>query len=103
MKTTVNALTLRKKFGEIIDMASISGNSVIIERMQKPIAVLVSYQDYLRVFTNASERRHREEGYQLLQEVRVEYGKKKESSNDSTTIIRAMRNNRAKQVIKGDK
>ncbi len=53
---TVSALDVRKHLGELLDAAS-AGERIVIERDRRPMAVLVSYEDALRLDESAEERR----------------------------------------------
>jgi prevent-host-death family protein len=52
---TVSALDVRKHLGELLDAAS-AGERIVIERDRRPMAVLVSYEDALRLDESAEER-----------------------------------------------
>lgn len=45
---TVSAMDLRRRMGEALDRAS-AGERIVVERDRRPIAVLVPYEDALRL------------------------------------------------------
>ena len=45
---TVSAMDLRRRMGEILDAAS-AGERILVERDRRPLAVLISYEDALRL------------------------------------------------------
>lgn len=55
---TITALHLRKKLGEILDRASL-GERIVIERDHKPLAMLVSYEEGMRLEEPPEERSKR--------------------------------------------
>jgi len=44
---TINALTVRNKFGQVLEMLDSDQEPIVISKGKKPRAVLISYQDYL--------------------------------------------------------
>ncbi len=100
MNATVNALHFRKKFGEIIDQASIHGNTVVVERMQKPLVVVMPYDDYIDMYQRVTVQEQREDGAMLLRDLWVKYDAedKKSKTKDSTKIVRSMRDAYAKKL-----
>ena len=55
---TVSAMQLRQKVGELLDAAS-AGERIVIERDRRPLAMLVSYEDGLRLDESEQEKRDR--------------------------------------------
>jgi len=55
---TVTAMQLRQKLGEILDRAS-AGERIVIERDHRPLAVLVSYEEGMKLAGTDEERRAR--------------------------------------------
>ena len=45
---TVSAMELRRRMGEVLDRAS-AGEHIVVERDRRPLAVLVPYEDALRL------------------------------------------------------
>ena len=63
---TVSALDVRRRLGELLDAAS-AGERIVIERDRRPLAVLVSYEDGLRLEGDPNERRRR--AFRALEEL----------------------------------
>lgn len=55
---TVSAMDLRRRLGEILDSAS-AGEHVVIERGRRPLAVLVPYEDAMRLQESPADARAR--------------------------------------------
>lgn len=53
--TTISAMELRRKLGEVLDRAA-AGERIVIERDRKPLAVLVSFGDAERMVETSDER-----------------------------------------------
>ena len=51
-------MDLRRRMGEILDRAS-AGERIIVERDRRPLAVLVPFEDAVRLEESAEERRAR--------------------------------------------
>lgn len=51
-------MDLRARMGELLDLAS-AGEHIVVERGRLPIAVLVSYEDALRLQSSPEESRAR--------------------------------------------
>ena len=64
MIKTTNALAARKNFGQLLEEAYYRGDEIIIERAGKPMAVIVSIEE----FTNWQTERERD--FAILDEVR---------------------------------
>jgi prevent-host-death family protein len=55
---TISAMDLRKRMGEILDRAS-AGEHIVVERDRRPLAVLVPYEDAMRLQDSPAEARAR--------------------------------------------
>jgi prevent-host-death family protein len=55
---TISAMDLRRRMGELLDQAS-AGERIIIERDRRPLAVLVPYEDAMRLEESPAEARAR--------------------------------------------
>ena len=64
MKT--NALKLRQHFGQILEELRAGGEPIIIEKGRRPVAVLVSYEDFQRRFVDKQDQERRENLVQLF-------------------------------------
>jgi prevent-host-death family protein len=51
-------MDLRARMGELLDLAS-TGEHIVVERGHQPVAVLVSYEDALRLQSSPEEARAR--------------------------------------------
>ncbi len=54
----ISATELRQKTRDLMERVHYRGEHIIIENFHRPIAVMISYEDYMRVrevFTTASE------------------------------------------------
>lgn len=65
MIKTTNALAARKNFGQLLEEAYYRGDEIIIERAGKPMAVIVSIEE----FTNWQTERERD--FAILDEIRA--------------------------------
>lgn len=55
---TITALDLRKKLGAVLDDVSGKGEQVVVSRANKPLAVLISFEEYEeKVLKKNRERR----------------------------------------------
>ena len=52
---TISAMDLRRRLGEVLDSAS-AGERIVVERDRRPLAVLVPYEDAIRLEESAIER-----------------------------------------------
>lgn len=55
---TITAMDLRRRLGEVLDRAS-AGERIVVERDRRPMAVLVPYEDAIRLEESRDERRAR--------------------------------------------
>lgn len=55
---TITAMDLRRRLGEELDRAA-AGEHILVERGRRPLAVLVPYEDALRLTESAEESRSR--------------------------------------------
>jgi prevent-host-death family protein len=55
---TVSAMDLRRRLGEILDRAS-AGERIVVERDRRPLAVLVPYEDAVRLEESSVDARAR--------------------------------------------
>ena len=96
---TINALKIRTKLGVILDNVSQKGEHYIIERMGKPMAVIVPYQNF---DFKTQESRKRQERIQKTIDS-INYWRKKNVKKywtiDSAIIIRRMRDERSKHLL----
>jgi prevent-host-death family protein len=55
---TISAMELRRRMGELLDLAS-AGEHILVERDRRPLAVLVPYEDALRLRESPDQARAR--------------------------------------------
>ena len=96
---TINALKIRTKLGGILDNVSQKGEHYIIERMGKPMAVIVPYNQFEFEKKQKETRQKRmEEAAKKMDKLYEKYGKKY-SGEDSAIIVRRMRDDRSRHLI----
>ena len=96
---TINALKIRTKLGGILDNVAQKGETYIIQRMGKPMAVIVPYDKFDLDKTHDEEKRKKmEKAIKAMDKWREKYGKKY-GKPDSVTIIRKMRKERTKHLL----
>ncbi len=87
---TINALTFRKKFGSTLDEVHNKKTCIIISRANKPLAVIIPYEDY----KEQKEERARERRLRLAAS-KINKWRKKHAQQlkglNSVEIIRKMR------------
>lgn len=96
---TINALKVRTKLGGILDNVAKRGEHYIIERMGKPMAVIVPYKGF---DIETQESKERQERIQKSIDS-INYWRKKNVNKywttDSAIIIRRMRDERSKHLL----
>ncbi|MEK9147250.1 MAG: type II toxin-antitoxin system Phd/YefM family antitoxin [Patescibacteria group bacterium] len=96
---TINALKVRTKLGGILDNVSKKGEHYIVERMGKPLAVIMPYQSF--DFKAQKSKRRRERIQKAIDS--INYWRKKNVNKywttDSAIIIRRMRDERSKHLL----
>jgi prevent-host-death family protein len=89
----ISALTMRRKFGEYLDLVAEKGETVVIERGHRPMVALIPadrVEDYER-FVAGRERR--EEAVRRMDELRAKLGERL-GSVDVVALVRDMRDSR---------
>ena len=96
---TINALKVRTKLGSILDNVSKKGEHYIIERMGKPMAVVVPYQSF--DFKTQKSKKRQERIQKTIDS--INYWRQKNVhkywTTDSAIIIRRMRDERSKHLL----
>jgi|SRR3972149_6245026 len=96
---TINALKIRTKLGGILDNVSQKGEHYIIERMGKPMAVIVPYNQFdFEKKQKETRQKRMEEAAKKMDKLYEKYGKKY-SGEDSAIIVRRMRDDRSRHLI----
>ena len=93
MQNTINALTFRQKFGEILDKVSKTGEPIVIERQNKPLVVLYPYAEKKAVIENKEKEKRMEKAAKMMDEWR-ERNAKYFKGIDTTALIRKARDER---------
>ena len=93
---TINALKARSRLGTILDEVSQKGEHYVIERLKEPLVAVVPFLEYQTKIQDkeAEIKRKREEAVKAILAFRKKYGRKLAKGEDSTTIIRRMREER---------
>lgn len=87
---TLNALTVRKKFGSVIDEVHESKKPIVISRSNQPLVVLIPYEDY-EAYESQKERRERlQKAAKRMDEWRKTHAEKTKNV-DTTKLIRELR------------
>lgn len=87
---SVNALTMRKKFGGLLDQAVKTKEPFIITRANKPLVVMVPYAEYEKEMGREKILADRREAARRQDEWRKKYGHLFKGWN-STEAIRKLR------------
>jgi prevent-host-death family protein len=81
----INALKFRQSFGAILDDLAKKQEALVIERSSKPVAVLISYEEFKRRFVDKFAEN-------LKQEIISQFKKNSIKSKENTTqILRKIR------------
>jgi prevent-host-death family protein len=87
---SVTALEARKRFGGVLDEVAEKGSHILISRLNRPLAVLVPYEDYQRYMDHTARKRKLLLVAQKM-DVQRERLREKMKGIDTTTLIREMR------------
>lgn len=89
---TLTAIDLRKKLGSVLDDVSMKGEEVIISRANKPLAVIISIEEY----EEKVQKKHREKRLVDLAAGMDRWKKKhlKKTKIDTVKAIREIREGR---------
>lgn len=90
---TLNALTVRKKFGSIIDEVHDNKRPIAISRANQPLVVLIPYEDYEAYESQRARRERLREVARRMDEWRKAHVKKTKNVN-TTKLIRELRESR---------
>jgi len=96
---TINALKIRTKLGSILDSVAEKGDTYIVERMGKPMAVIVPYQNF--DFKDQELKKRKERIQKTIDSINYWRKKnvKKYWTTDSAIIIRRMRDQRSQHLL----
>ncbi len=98
---TVSALDVRKKLGQLLDEAS-AGERIVIERDRKPLAMLVSYEEGMKLVESEHDRiirslRALERLDRFVERMAREHPETV-GGPDAATVVREMREERMDQI-----
>jgi prevent-host-death family protein len=93
---TINASKAKAHFSEIASRAAYGGNTYVVEKMQKPLVVVMSYEEYLRIKKGKASS-PLAEIKKLHRYLRKKYGP---SKTDSVKMIRQARAERTRHLVK---
>jgi antitoxin (DNA-binding transcriptional repressor) of toxin-antitoxin stability system len=100
---TVSALDVRKKLGQLLDEAS-AGQRILIERDRKPLAMLVSVEEGMRLVDDEEESVARAlAALDRLDEFRERMAREHPEAAggpDAVTLIRQQREDRLEQILR---
>jgi len=97
----VSALDVRKKLGQLLDEAS-AGERIVIERDRRPLAMLVPYEEGMRLVESEPERiarslRALDRLDRFVERIALEHPETA-GGPDAATLVRAMREDRMDQI-----
>lgn len=87
---TITALDLRKRLGSVLNEVSKKGERVIISRANKPLAVMISIEEYEEKVL----KKNREKRLQELAAKMDEWRRKHKKKAISLNVVRAIRETR---------
>lgn len=94
---TINTSRAKAHFSEIASRAAYGGNTYVIEKMQKPLVVVMSYETYLKLKRGNTVSDPLKKARKLRAYLRNKYGSK--FREDSVNLIRKMRAARTRQLM----
>lgn len=86
----VNALKIRQKFGEVLKLLQKNNGPIIVEKNHKPVAVLISFEDFQKRFIDYQEKKRRDE---IIERMRISPTKTKYNTLDLLRSIRYAESN----------
>lgn len=95
---TINALSARSRLGTLLDEVSQQGVHYVIERLSRPLVVVVPFQEYQEVFKQKVSKKHSEELLQALAAFRKKYGKQLSGKRGTTELLHDIREKRTKHL-----
>lgn len=90
---TITTLDLRKKLGSVLDDVSKNGKEIIISRANRPLAVMISIQEYEEKILKKNKAHKLKEISAKMDEWRRRHGKET-AHIDVVKAIRQIRENR---------
>lgn len=95
----INALRARSQLGMILDDVSQGGVHYVIERLSRPLVVVVPFTEYQKIFRKELGI---SQGAELLQELasfRKKYGKQLSGTKGTTNLLHKIRAKRTQRLI----
>lgn len=96
---TINALKARARLGTILDEVSKRKEHYLIERLSKPLAVVIPVEEYEETVSRQSQKARLRKVAQEIDEWREKNGRKL-AGWDVVKTIRKMREERTDQILK---
>lgn len=95
METTITAIEMRQKLGEILDRVAQKGDHITITRANKPLATLIPPDDHKEYCTIHKRAKTIEEAIADVEKwKRDNPGKLRPGKLDSAAVVRKMRDSR---------
>ena len=96
---TISALKARGRLGTLLDEVSKKKEHYLIERLSKPLAVVIPVEEYEETISKESRKVRLRKVAQEIDEWREKYGRKL-TGWDVVETIRKMRSERTGQILK---
>lgn len=96
---TINALSARSRLGTILDEVSKEGIHYIIERLSRPLVVVVPFEEYQETFKQRASKRDGENLLHELASFRKKYGKQLSGKKGTTHLVQKVRAERTQHFI----
>ena len=96
---TINALRARSRLGTILDEVSQTGEHYIVERLGRPLVVVLPIEEYEAAFKNRVSKKHKEELLNELASFRKKYGKQLSGKKGTVHLLHEMRTKRTNHLI----
>ncbi|MEW6482086.1 MAG: type II toxin-antitoxin system Phd/YefM family antitoxin [bacterium] len=87
---TLNALTVRKRFGSVIDEVYTKKHPIVISRVNKPLVAMIPIEDYKEKYEGEGKERQLQLTAKKIDQWRKEH-REELKGIDTTSIIRQMR------------
>lgn len=93
---TINTSKAKAHFSEIASRAAYGGNTYVVQKMQKPLVVVMSYEEYLKLKRGGRVFDPLKEARKLRAYLTKKYGQNRE---DSVTLLRKERLARTRHLM----
>jgi len=95
---TINALSARSRLGTILNEVSQEGVHYIIERLSKPLVVVVPFKEYQELYKSKNTKKDGQEFLRELAQFRKKYGKQFAGKKGTLKLLHETREERTKQL-----